>query len=85
LRAEIAQSRMQATTIVDLVDEGHRIDRLDLECLYEAYGPSVVVRVASPSYRTDEAVAKLGFPLGLSGVLRTADVLLVVKRRFGWR
>ena len=55
--------------MVDLVDEGHRIDRLDLECLYEAYGPSVVVRVASPSYRTNEAMAKQGFPIGLSGVL----------------
>src|SRR5271156_5601176 len=86
LRAEIAQGGMETTSVVDLVDDpwkvlgdvgegfvGHRIDRLDLESLHEAFGLGVVVGIASAPHRTDKTAAKQGFPIGLSGVLANRD------------
>ena len=86
MRAEIAQGGMETTSVVDLVDEpwkvlgdvgegfvGHRIDRLDLESLHEAFGLGVVVGIASAPHRTDKTAAKQGFPIGLSGVLANRD------------
>jgi hypothetical protein len=85
LRAEIAQGGMETASVVDFVDEprkmpadigegflGHRIDGFDLEGLHKTLGLGVVVRIASASHRTDETAAKQGFPISLSGVLRTA-------------
>src|SRR5208337_1477010 len=76
---------METASVVDFVDEprkvlgdicegfiGHRIDSFDLEGLHEALGFRVVVRVASAPHRTDKTAAKQGFPIGLSGILRTA-------------
>ena len=76
---------METASVVDLVDEprkvlgdigegfvGHRIDGFDLEGLHEALGLGVVVGVASAPHRSDETAAKQGFPIGLSGILRTA-------------
>src|SRR5271169_4148464 len=73
---------METASVVDVVDEpwkvlgdvgegfvGHRIDRLDLESLHEAFGLGVVVGIASAPHRTDKTAAKQGFPIGLSGVL----------------
>ena len=70
LRAEIAERGMEPPGVVDLVDEarkvggdvveglvGHRVDRLDLERLHEALGLGVVVGIAAPAHRADEAVA----------------------------
>jgi hypothetical protein len=60
---------VQPPAVVDLVDEagqvegdvldglaGDRIDRLDLQRLDEALGLGVVVGVAAPPHRTDQAV-----------------------------
>src|SRR6516162_7676545 len=97
-RLSTPRGPLQTASVVDLVDEpwkvpgdvvegfvGHRIDGFDLERLDEALGLGVVVGIAAAPHRTDKTAAKQGSPIGLSGVLRTADALLFVKRQFGWR
>src|SRR5208337_1407504 len=85
LRAQVAQSGVETAGVVDLVDEtrkilcdvgegfvGHRVDGFDLERLHEALRLGIVVRIAAPAHRADQAVAKQGFPIALRSVLRTA-------------
>ena len=89
---------MEPAAVVDLVDEawkvfgnvaeglvGHWIDRFDLHRLHEALRFGVIVGIATPAHRADEAMAVEGLPIGLRGILRAADALLFVKRQFGWR
>src|ERR687898_1810925 len=76
---------MQPTVIVDVVDEagqirsgvfeglvGHRVDRLDLQCLDEAFGLRVVVGVAAPPHRADQAVPGQELAVGAGGILRSS-------------
>lgn len=66
MRAQIAERRMDSAPIECLLDETrkvlghvrerverHRIDRLDLQGLYEAFGRRV--RIAPPAYRATQA------------------------------
>jgi hypothetical protein len=50
----------------------HRVDGFDLERLHEALRLGVIVRIAAPAHRADQAVTKQGFPIVLRSVLRTA-------------
>jgi len=65
-RADVAERRMQATSIANVVDEpgklfgdvveglkGDRTDRLDFECLHEAHRLGVIVRVSAPAHQAD--------------------------------
>lgn len=76
---------MQTGGIVDVFNEGRQVsgnvleslvvsdmDGLDLQGLHEALGLGVVVRVASPAHRPDEAAALDDAPMPGSGVLRSA-------------
>ena len=64
---------------------GHGVDSFDLQRLHEALRFGVVVWVAAPAHRADEAMPVEGLPIGLRGILRPADALLFVKRQFAWR
>ena len=76
---------MEPSAVVDLVDEtrkmfrnlgealiGHWVDGLDLHGLHEALRFGVVVGVAAPAHRADQAVSVQGFAVNLSGVLRSS-------------
>ena len=54
----------------------HRVDGFDLERLHEALRLGVIVRIAAPAHRADQAVTKQGFPIALRGVLRTAIAVM---------
>jgi hypothetical protein len=64
------RGRCSATSAKVLV--GHRINRFDLQRLHEAFGFGVIVGIAAPAHRTDEAMPIEGLPIGLRGVLRAA-------------
>src|SRR5699024_3514786 len=83
--AQIAQGRMQASGVVDLLDEAGQsggdllegrvirdVDVLDLEGLEEALGLGVVVRVAAAAHRADEAMRREQGAVLCGGVLRAA-------------
>ena len=85
---------METSSVVDLVDEpwkvlddigegfvGHRIDGFDLEGLHEALGLGGR-KGCLCAHRSDKTAAKQGFPIGLSGILRTA---IRVVDAAGWR
>ena len=63
--------------------EGHGVDALDLQRLHEALHHRVVVGVATPSHRADQAVFVEQGPVGLGGVLRASDALMFVKLQVG--
>ena len=67
-------------------DPDHRqrgIDALDLQRLHEAFHHGVVIGVAAPSHRADQAVLAEQGPVGLGGVLRAPDALMFVKQQVG--
>lgn len=96
LRGQVAQRRVEPTPVVDVVDEagkvvrhigeglvGHGIDGLDLQRLHEAFGLGIVVGVAAPSHRADQAMRIEDFAIGFCGVLRSAiGVVDAAGRRF---
>ena len=62
---------------------GHWIDRFDLHRLHEALRFGVIVGIATPAHRADEAMAVEGLPIGLRGILRAAiRVMKAAGRRF---
>ena len=76
---------MKPAAVVDLVDEawkafcdvadgfvGHWVDRFDLQRLHEALRFGVIVGIAVPAHRADEAMAVEGLPIGLRGILGAA-------------
>src|SRR5215471_15447917 len=67
--AQITQRGVESAVVVDLVDEawkvscnilegfvGHQIHSFDLECLHEALGLGIIIRIAAPAHGADEAV-----------------------------
>jgi len=52
--------------------EGHGVDALDLQGFHEALHHGVVVGVATPPHRADQAVIVEQGPVGLGGVLRAS-------------
>jgi hypothetical protein len=48
----------------------------DLERLLEALRHGVIVRIAAPAHRANQAVTKRGFPITMSRVLRTAIAVM---------
>jgi hypothetical protein len=79
LRGHVARSRVERAGIVDLVDKSrkilcdvgeglvcHRVDGFDLERLHEALRLGVIVRIAAPAHRADQALTKQGFPKSLA-------------------
>src|ERR1700756_2175470 len=81
----MAESGMQSALIVSLVDEmwkvlddifesfvRHGIDSLYLHGLHEALRLSVVVRIAAPAHRADQAVSGQHVAVALGGILRAA-------------
>ena len=89
---------MQSALVVDLLDEArkilndvferfvcHGIDRLDFHGFHEALRLGVVIRIAAPAHRADEAVDGQQVAIALRCILRAADALLFVKLQFGWR
>ena len=67
--AQIAQRGVESASVVDLVDEawkvgcnvlegfiGHEIHSFDFECLHEALGLGIIIRIAAPAHGADEAV-----------------------------
>jgi len=82
LRAQIAKGGMEPTAVVNCDDkswkvlddigegfEGHRINRLDLESLHEAFRFSIVIRIAAAAHRPDQAMRDQGVTIELGGVL----------------
>ena len=91
LWTEIIKRGMQTALVVDLFDEAQKVvddaferfigPRIDLL----AFRFRVVVGIASAAHRSDEAVGSQQIAIALGSVLRAADALLFVKRRFAWR
>ena len=61
--------------------EHHRVYHLNLQCLHEAFGLGVIIRISPAAHRTDEPVGMKKLPVEFGGVLAATDALLNVKPR----
>src|SRR3546814_1836173 len=78
---------MEPSAIVDLVDEagkilhhvgealiGHRVDGFDLQGLHEALRLGVVVGIAAPAHRADQATGLQDLAIGLRSEEHTSEL-----------
>src|SRR5450755_129153 len=93
-RADIAESGMEPSGIVDAVDElgkifddvgecleRHWIDALDLQRLHEAFCLGVVVRISSPTHGPFDAVIGEVVAVGLGSILGSSIGMMDATRR----
>jgi hypothetical protein len=82
--AQVAEHRMQPAAIVYVIDEvrdvrggileallGHRIVGLDLQCLHDALGICIVVRIAAPPDRADQTMCRQQGAIRLRSLMRS--------------